>query len=67
MEIPKETQCKICDWLDAKSKKISAERDSTKKKIQANISDEYRCKNSFFVCFFFFSINLFFNWRLITL
>ena len=34
MEIPKETQCKICDWLDAKSKKISAERDSTKKKIE---------------------------------
>ena len=36
-----------------------SDKDSTKKKIQANISDEYRCKNSLFVCFFFFNINLF--------
>ena len=37
-----------------------SDKDSTKKKIQANISDEYGCKNSFFVfCFLFFNINLF--------
>ena len=34
MEIPKDTQCKICDWLDAMSKKVSTERNSIKKQVE---------------------------------